>query len=136
MKKNGRDEVTFSVLTYHASSPEGVGLKHKSKTGLLIRTIDEDVTNPLGGLGEPLVIRATNEGGSPLLLLLLVLGVGVELLLPPASGGRRHRLHRWHLTTNAQNYFTLYSNSVDRYNKYHYHRGIDIIAIVQEIMET
>ena len=115
MKKNGRDEVTFSVLTYHASSPEGVGLKHKSKTGLFIRTIDEDVTNPLGGFVEPLVVGATNEGGSPLLLLLLVLGV--ELLLPPASRGRRHRFHRRHLTTNAQNYFTLYSNSVDRYNK-------------------
>ena len=117
-KKNGRDKVTFSVLTYHAPSPECVGLKHKSKTGLLIWTIDEDITNPLGGLVEPLVVRATNEGGSPLLLLLLgVLGVGVELLLPPASRGRRHRLHRGHLTTNAQNYFTLYSNSVDRYNK-------------------
>jgi hypothetical protein len=71
--------------------------------------MDENITNSRGSLGESLFVRATNDGGSPLLLLL-----GVELLWSPASGGRGHRLHRGHLTTDTQNYFTLDScNSVD-----------------------
>ena len=63
-----RDEVTFSVLTYHASSPEGVGLKHKSKTGLLIWTIDEDVTNPLGGPRGTAGRQGHQRGGLPLVV--------------------------------------------------------------------
>jgi hypothetical protein len=71
--------------------------------------MDENITNSRGSLGESLFVRATNDGGSPLLLLL-----GVELLWSPASGGRGHRLHRGHLTTDTQHYFTLDSwNSVD-----------------------